>query len=138
MIRSEKGATGIDVAGGIIVFIIASVAIVSFYYQIYVTTVTTKIHEVAIGCIVEIFEEIDLESYDSITQERVGELIEQSGMNQYFNEEKNKSHVEYSLTNYANDEGAEEDIIKKINITVVYTVDGNKVTYPIDKIKIRE
>ena len=136
--RSERGATGIDVAGGIIIFIISSVAIVSFYYQIYVTTVMTKVHEVAIGYIVDIFEKIDLESYSSITDAKVKQLIEDSGMNADFNEEKNKSHVESSVTNYATKEGLDKDIIKIVNITVVYTVAGNEVTYPINKVKIKE
>ncbi len=138
-INSEKGVTGIDVATGLIIFIISSVAIVNLYYQIYVNAVTIKIHEVAVGCITDVFEKIDLENYDSITEEKVGQMISEAGMNDYFNETKNKSHVEYSLSKYSDETGGfAEDIIKKINITVVYTISGKQVTFPINKIKIRE
>ena len=138
-IKHEKGATGIDVVTGLIIFILSSVAVVNLYYQIYVTAVSIKVHEVAIGCITEIFEKIDLENYDAITNERVGQMIDEADMNDYFNESKNKSHVEYSVSKLSEETGgAAEDIIKTINITVVYTISGNQVTYPINKIKVRE
>lgn len=138
-INNEKGATGIDVATGLIIFIVASVAVVNLYYQIYVTSVTIKIHEVAVGCITEVFERIDLENYDTITEEKVGQMIDDANMNKYFNETKNKSHVEYSVSNYSDETGGfAEDIVKRINITVVYTISGNQVTFPINKLKVRE
>ena len=136
--NSEKGATGMDIVGGLIIFILASGAVISIYYQIYVTTVMTKVHQIAAGCITEIFEKIDFEDYDDITDDRIKTMIEESKMNEYFKEDKNRSHVEYSLINYAEETGVDEDILKKITITVVYNVGGNEVTFPMSKIKIRE
>ena len=78
-IKSERGATGIDVAGGLIIFVAASAIIVTMYYQIYMNVAIAKIHEVAIGCVTEIFEQIDLENYDDITDTKVQSLIEQNG-----------------------------------------------------------
>ncbi len=134
----EKGATGIDIVGGLVIFAFSSIFVVNLYYQIYVTTVSTKVHEVATGCITEVFEKIDLEDYDNITEERIRTFIEEAKMNEYFNREKNNSYVEFSLLNYAQAAGEEEDILKKIYITVVYNIGGNEVTFPMSKIKIRE
>ena len=134
----EKGATGIDIVGGMVIFAFASVLVVNLYYQIFVTTVSTKVHQVATGCITEVFEKIDLENYQDITDARVKEMINEAKMNDYFNEEKNSSHVEYSIINYAKEAGEEEDILKKITITVVYNIGGNEVTFPMSKIKVRE
>ena len=94
----------------------------------------TKVHQVAVGCITEIFEKIDLENYEKITTDRVKEMINESGMDSYFNEEKNDSSIECSITNYS----AENDIVKKINITVIYTVGNQQITFPISKIKVKE
>ncbi len=135
---NEKGATGIDIVGGLIIFVLASALVVNIYYQIFVTTVSTKVHQVATGCITEIFEKIDLENYENITEDRIEQMIEEAKMTEYFNEEKNSSHVEYSLTNYAEKSGVEEDLLKMINITVVYNIGGNEVTFPMNKIKVRE
>lgn len=65
-------------------------------------------------------------------------MIEESGMNEYFNKDKNDSYVQYSLTNYSEQIGASEDLIKKINITVVYQVGDHITTVPMNKIKVRE
>ena len=137
-IKNERGITGIDVASGIIIFVIASAAIVNLYYQIYVTTVQTRVHEVAVGCITQVFENIDLINYEEITETKVGELIDEANMNEYFKKEKNNSYVEYSLTNYQEASGVEKDLIKKVTITVIYTVGNKQITFPMSKIKIRE
>ena len=120
-IKSERGATGIDVAGGLIIFVAASAIIVTLYYQIYMNVAIAKIHEVAIGCVTEIFEQIDLENYDDITDTKVQSLIEQSKINQYSDE------IESA-----------EDIVKKIKITVTYSVNGQEREFKMNKIKIRE
>lgn len=139
--KKERGASLIDVVSGIIIFTISTGVVISMYYQIYLTMAKTKIHQVAISCMTEVFEKIDLESYDSITKEKVDELIEASGLNEYFNESKNESKVTCSVTNFKDSapEGEERlDLVKQINITVEYTVAGKTTTLPINKIKIRE
>lgn len=127
-----------DVVSGLVIFMISTAVVISLYYQIYITTTQTKIHQVAIGCITEIFEEIDLVNYSEITTEKVKEMIDKSKLSEYFNEEKNDSHVEYSVTNYNEQTGTTQDLVKKINITIVYTVGDTTTTLPINKIKIRE
>lgn len=136
-VKNERGVTGIDIATGLLIFVIASAVVVNLYFQIYVTTIQTKVHEVAVSCITDIFEKIDLEDYDDITEARIAALIEESGLNKYFSG-KDGNKVEYSLSNYAEENDKEEDLVKKINITVVYKVGEREITFPINKIKIRE
>ncbi len=137
--KKEQGASLIDVVSAMMIFIISAGVVISMYYQIYVTTVKTKIHQVAIGCITDVFEKIDLESYENVTEEKVKELIKESGLNDYFNEEKNDSKVDCTVTNYKDSsEDTKLDLVKKINITVEYTVAGKTTKLPINKIKIRE
>ena len=137
-IKSEAGATGMDIVSGIMIFMLSAAVVVSMYYQIYVITTQIKVHQYAIGCITDIFEKIDLESYDSITEDKIKELIDKSGLNTYFNEEKNDSRVDYYLENYKSESNVEQDLVKKINITVVYNVGETQMTLPISKIKVRE
>ena len=134
--KSEAGATGMDVVSGIIIFVVSTAVVISLYYQIYIVATQIKVHQFVIGCITEIFEKIDLESYENITEENVKKLIEESDLNDYFNEYNN--YVECSLIQYSKESGVSQDLIKKVNITVTYTVGNNTTTLPLNKIKIRE
>lgn len=136
--KGEAGATGMDIVAGIIIFMLSATIVASIYYHIYVTTTQIKIHQYAIGCITDIFEKIDLESYENINDTKIKDLIDKSGMNEYFNKEKNDSYIDYSLENYQSQSKVKQDLIKKINITVVYTVGEKQVTLPISKIKVKE
>ena len=136
--KNELGATGIDIVSGIIIFIISTAVVISLYYQIYITTTQTKIHQVAIGCITEIFEEIDLINYDEVTETKVKDMIDEKKLSEYFNKEKNDSSVEYSVIDFSTQSGAKQDLVKQVNITVIYKVGDNITTLPMSKIKIRE
>ena len=135
--KNEAGVTGMDIVLGIIIFMFSTVVVVSMYYQIYITTADIKIHQYAVGCITDIFEKIDLADYDSVDESKINELINASGMNDYFNEE-NGSRIETSLKSYKDESNGKQDLIKKINITVIYTIGDKQRTLPISKIKVRE
>ncbi len=137
-IKSEAGATGMDMVAGIIIFILSAAVVASMYYQIYVTTTQIKVHQYALGCITDIFEKIDLESYENVSEDKVKELIKQSGLETYFNDEKNDSRVYSYLENYKDESKVDQDLVKKITITVVYTVGENQMTLPMSKIKVKE
>ncbi len=137
-LKSEKGVTGIDIASGLIIFVISSVVVVNLYYQIYITAISTKVHEVIVGCVTEIFEKIDLESYENVTETKLKEFIEESKLEEYFNEEKNGSSVQYSIVKYKPNVSNAKDLVKQISITVEYEVGGNRVKFPMKKLKIKE
>ena len=58
--KSEKGVTGIDIATGLVIFVLTSVVVINLYYQIYINTISTKVHAVLVSCVTEVFERIDL------------------------------------------------------------------------------
>ena len=136
--KNETGATGMDVISGLLIFMISTAVVISIYYQIYITTVQTKIHQFIIGCVTDIFEKIDLEDYDNVTSDKIRTLIKESGLNDYFSESDSDNHIEYTLVNYKNDSKVTQDLVKKIEITINYTVGGRTITLPINKIKVRE
>ena len=63
-IKSEKGATNIDIVTGLIIFMIASYVMLSLYAYIYISIYDMQMHEVMVGYFTEIFEEIDRHDYD--------------------------------------------------------------------------
>ncbi len=137
-IKYEKGFTGIDVVVALAIFILSSSTILTMYYNLYVNAVTIKIHETAVGIATDIFEKIDLENYDNITDTRIAELISNSGANEYFNEEKNHSNITYSLQKYSEENLLAEDLVMKINLTINYQINGTEKKLTLNKVKIRE
>lgn len=138
-IKNERGITGIDIVGGLIIFMFASSAILVMYYNLYVNVTSIKIHETAIGIITDIFEKIDLENYDEITETKIAELISDSGANEYFSKEKNNSNISYELEKYTDiNSYAKMDLVKKIKITVKYQINGENKEVSLYKIKIKE
>ena len=137
-LKSEKGVTGIDLASGLIIFVISSVIVINLYYQIYINSISTKIHEVIVGCVTEIFEKVDLEDYDKVTDDNLKKWITESKLDEYFNYEKNGSFVDHSITKYTDKVTDAKDLVKQINITVEYEVGGNRVKFPMNKLKIKE
>lgn len=137
-VKDEKGFTGIDVAIALVIFMLASSVILTMYYNLYVNTVTIKIHETAIAVVTDIFEKIDLESYDNITDTRVAELITSSGAYEYFDKEKNHSNITYSLQKYSEENLLAQDLVMKINLTIKYQINGTERQLSLNKIKIRE
>lgn len=138
-IKSEKGITGIDVAGGLLIFVLTAAGILTLYYNIYVNSISIKIHQTAIAYIAEVFERIDLENYENITRQSVGQFIADTGMLDYFNEEKNNSSIEYEVYKYS-DSNSEvtHDLVKKVQVILKYTINGKEVKFPMNKLKVKE
>lgn len=137
-LKHEKGFTGIDTVVALLIFIFASSIILGMYFNLYVNVVTIKIHETAIGVMTDVFEKIDLENYDNVTETKIAEFISTSGANEYFNEEKNNSKVTYELKKYSDEHPGVADLVKQISITVKYQINGTDKHITLNKVKIRE
>lgn len=137
-VKSEKGITGMDMAGGLVIFTMAAASILTIYYNIYINAISIKIHQTAVGYIAELFERVDLENYENITKENVDKYIEQTGMLNYFNEEKNHSSVETVVYKYSDNTSGKEDLVKKVQVIIKYTINGKQTKFQMDKIKIKE
>lgn len=132
-IREEKGITGIDVATGIVIFIIASTVILELYYQIYVHTVSIKIHETAIGYITEIFESIDLAQYDDV------DTVEEIENNIIKDTIKSPYQYQVEIDKYSEDVPESKDLVERITIKISYNINEKENrSFEMNKIKIRE
>lgn len=135
-LKSEKGVTGIDVSVGLILFLIGTAAVLNMYVQIYKNSTMLKINETILGYVTEIFEEIDLENYDDITNQRVEEIISAAKIPSQYTVTKTitryKDLVEAVTDNTVN------DYVKKITLKVQYSIDDVQRDYTISKVKVRE
>ena len=64
-LRSEKAATGLDITTGALVFVLFTTLIFTLYLQIFKQSSIVKIHQDALGYIIQICENIDMESYET-------------------------------------------------------------------------
>ena len=132
--KNEKGATGIDIATGAVIFILFTSTIFTLYLQIYKQSALVKIHQDIIGYMVEICEDIDMKSYE-----------ETEDLNQYGQQVVSQVNLptnKYTLTlteeKYIETNPEAQDLVKKIKISIKYTFDNKEREIQINKIKIKE
>ena len=133
-ITSEKGATGLDLATGMIIFILFTSTIFTLYLQIYKQSSLVKIHEDALGYIIQICEDIDMQPY-----EETEDLEEyQKTITQKLNLPTNKYSLSLSKEKYIDTHIEAEDYVKKIKVKVTYIFDNEENEIEISKIKVKE
>lgn len=134
--KKENGVTQIDVVTAIIVFMVGSVSVLLLYTKIYAATIQMNVHEMILGYVTSLCEEIDLESYEDITEARIEQIIEESNLPSGYN-------IDCTIENYADivktQSGNEiEDLVKKVKLDVQYTISEETTSFTINKIKIKE
>lgn len=127
--NKERGELETDYATGLVVFIIGSVAIITMYVNMYSMMIRLKANQVAIGYITEICEEIDAENYAQATNTtRLNTIINACV------EEKDLYKITPTVTKYK----PNDDVVAKIGLNVKYTVGNKKISYTINKLKVKE
>ena len=130
--KNEKGITGVDIAIAMVILIIFSGLIISFYMNIYKVIAETKIHQTIITYMVQICEKIDAEDYEEVdTVEEVNTII--SGMNIL-----EGYTITPSVEKYSGDDPNKKDIVEKISFNISYQFDGETKNFNIKKIKVKE
>lgn len=131
---NEKGATGLDLATGMMIFILFTSTIFTLYLQIYKQSSLVKIHEDIMGYIIAICEDIDMEDYESTED-----------LETYKDEVTQRVHLptdKYTLSlskeKYADINTSAEDLVKRIKIKVTYNFDNQEREIQISKIKVKE
>lgn len=132
--KNEKGATGIDIATGAMIFILFTSTIFALYLQIYKQSALVKIHQDIVGYMIEICEDIDMKSYE-----------ETEDLNQYGEQIVSQIDLptdKYTLTltkeKYIQDNPDAQDLVKRIKINIKYNFDNKEREIQINKIKIKE
>lgn len=133
-IRSEKGATGIDLTTGALIFILFTSVVFTLYLQIYKLSALVKIHEEAMGYIILICEDIDMQNYQAT------EDLEQykTGVMQRISLPSNKYTLSLSKTKYTDTNSTAQDLVKRITISIKYNFDNEDREIKINKIKVKE
>ncbi len=133
-INSQKGATGIDVATGAIIFMLFTSTIFTLYLQIFKQSSLVKIHEEAMGYIIEICEDIDMQTYQ--TTENL-ETYKQLVISQ-INFPVDKYDLVLTQEKYIDTDTSATDLVKRIKINVKYNFDNKEREIQINKIKVKE
>lgn len=128
--KKESGLAGIDIIIAIIAVTIFSTLIISLMYSNVVENIKLKKETLAMIYITEIFENIGIETYDNITQENINNLVP-SEVNDLY-------QVEMTITNQLEDVNNNEDIIKKVQVTLTYVIDNKTYTCTMERMKIKE
>lgn len=135
-LKGEKGVTGIDVTIGLILFLIGTTAVLNMYLQIYKNSTMLKINETILGYVTEIFEEIDLENYDDITNQRVEEIINAANIPSQYTITKTITKYKDLVENKTDEKV--NDYVKKITLNIKYSIDNVQRDFDISKVKVRE
>lgn len=132
-IKEEKGITGIDVASGMVIFIIATALILTLYYQIYLNIVELRFKQVAITYCTQIFEQIDYYDYSYVdTSSKIDNTIAKNIVKAPYT-----YHI--SVEHYSDSNSEAKDIVEKITLTISYKINNNEErNFEMRKIKIKE
>ncbi len=142
-IKKEKGITGIDIASGIVIFVLFTAVILAIYYRIYVYLVDIKVHEVAIAGVTEVFEAIDEAKYENVNYDNVLALAKKSNLNSKTTSGNSIYTYEIVVEKYTDIEDRKyttntEDLVKRVTININYDLPGEKThTFTMKKNKIR-
>lgn len=133
-IKNEKGATGLDVATGALIFILFTTVILTLYVQIYKQSAIIKIHENAMGYIIQVCEDIDMREYGEIEnlQEYTNLIIAQIGL------PVDRYTLTLSQEKYIDTHPEAQDIVKRITVSIRYNFDGQDRQIDVNKIKVKE
>lgn len=133
-LNKERGATALDISTGALIFMLFTSIIFTLHLQIYKQSSLVKIHQDAMGYVIQICEDIDLEDYEATED-----------LEEYKNNIISKINLpldRYTLTlqqeKYIESHPEAEDIIKKIIINIKYTFDDEEKSIEIKKIKVKE
>ncbi len=132
--KGEKAATSIDIVTGVFIFMMFTSLIFALYIQIYKQSSIIKIHQDAMGYIIQICEDIDMEDYETTDD-----------LNEYKKDIISKINLpedRYTLTlqqeKYIDTNKDAKDILKKIVINIKYTFDNEQRSIEVKKIKVKE
>lgn len=131
---SERGATGIDLTTGALIFILFTSVVFSLYLQIYKLSALVKIHEEAMGYIILICEDIDMQNYQSTENldQYKTQVMERISL------PSNKYTLSLSKVKYTDTNSTAQDLVKRITISIKYNFDNEDREIKVNKIKVKE
>ena len=161
-LKNDRGAIGTDAFISVLIITLFVGLIATLTYNIYISTMKTKRHSQATEYIVEIFEYIDKQYYNDITEQNLVDYIN----NKYNNAENADTNndisdikiasarnvtglentndtkdllttpykIEVSITPY----NAKLDLVKTITVTIKYNIGNNEEILTMSRVKAKE
>ena len=124
--KEDKGIAGVDIAIAIVAVMIFSTLILTLIINNSKETVKTAKETIAMIYMTEFFENISIAEYDEVTQENINKFIPEGVEKNY----EVQINVEDNI-------GANEDIIKKVQLTLRYDIGNKKYECSMEKLKVR-
>lgn len=126
MKKEQKGFVEVEITVTIIAIIIFSTLIISLMYNNFFQNTKLKKEGLAIVYITETFEKIGMASYDEVLEENMDNFLPEDVKNYY--------EVSYSVNQLDN----QEQIIKKISVTLSYKVGNKTYNVTMQRLKAKE
>lgn len=140
--RKENGLAGIDIIIATIALMLFSTLIVSMMYSNVMENVKLKKETLAMIYITEIFENIGIEDYSNLengSYENIGENSYADVIENIVPEEaKDEYQIDILITDELENVAENEDIMKKIEVTLTYEINNKKYTYSMERMKVKE
>lgn len=130
-LKSNKGVTITDVIVAVIILSLFVGIIGNMFYQIARNSSFIRYNTIAVYYAIKIAEDIDIMSYEEVTNELNNNLTQKYQMPEGFN-------GILEVSKYNEEDLTKEDIIKKVKITINYTFLNEQRSYKIEKLKIKE
>ncbi len=126
--KSNRGFTMQDVAIAMIILLISAGTIAGAYMAVYKMQAQTRVTAVASLYGIQIIENIDRIKYDEVTDEV---KMAQDYRTKY--DIPDAIGIKLKIEPYG-----EDDIVKKVTLTMDYEISGTKETLVLEKLKIKE
>ena len=128
--KTNKGLAGVDMIIAIIVIVIFATLILTLMGNNAIENAKITKETMAIIYITEIFDKVAIADYEDIIQEKTNDLIPQDALKNY--------KIDIAIENNSEELEKQEDIIKKIKVTLTYNVGNKNYTTSMERYKIKE
>lgn len=128
--KKENGLAGTDMVIAIIAITIFSTLILSLMVNNSIENIKVVRETMAMIYITEIFENIAISDYDTISEENIDNFVPQDALKNY--------KVDVTIDNNFEEVEEQQDIIKKISVTLTYNIGNKSYTSSMERYKIKE
>lgn len=130
-LKSNRAVTGVDIATSLLILILFAGMIANLVYQVYRMSAEVQMGASAMAYMTTIMEKVDEKSYDEITNQFVENL---KAKNEIAISDRYQVTMEVSTI----DSEEKADILKRVKVTIQYSLGGKPQEIQISKLKVKE
>ena len=129
-LKDSKGFTGVDLTIAIFIIMLFVSVFVAIFYNLYISSSTTKRNEVALGYAVDVFEQIEKMEYSDVTEENIvtyiNTLTDNKVSGKRIDDNDTVLDTPYRIEIKVDRENRTLDVLKAITLNVKYNIGRNK------------